>query len=417
MLVQLPDLASAHPLSIDPAQYDIIYMGTNGLWALENTFGNSSRLLPVRESFSGSVGSNFIYQSYTGTLTTTLQVPIMSDSTIMAIDPDSDRYLLAGWSNMAPGSVISDATTTTLYLGWPGIEPLPLYTIKGGSFISAQFSPGGRYALLSTYTPFTGTAEKQTMLLIDLYGEQASRKLGEVIAVVDLTPPVNAVDLTWLTATFVQGGPFAGQVLLAEFDVDHYHLRLFDTTTRAEPSIDIEVPTGSKITWAAVPANTNTLLVAGEDNWAQGALSTAGSLRFVAITPNRPPLITRLTVRSTAFLDDAAILADRLIYSIYDFGGGDPTSQQSRSVLTLPLDHFSIKGRRPETTYKEIISQNPDFAATRGAYPFRPGTFAYITANTLHARTYSGDVDVTLEPGVTRLYNPDLFFTNRTPLR
>jgi hypothetical protein len=120
-----------------------------------------------------------------------------------------------------------------------------------------------------------------------------------------------------------------------------------------------------------------------------------------------------MTVRVTAFLDDAAILSGRLIYSIYDYGGA-PDSQHSRSVLTLPLDHFSVKGRRPETTYKEIIPDGQYLQAARGAYTFRPGTFAYITANALHARTYSGDVDVTLEPGVTRLYNPDLFLTNRS---
>jgi hypothetical protein len=415
MLLQLRDLTSARPLTIDPAIYNVISMGKEGVWALENTYGNSgSRILPVRESFSGYEAGKFIYQDYTSTLTSTLEVSGKGDSAIMAIDPNSDHYLLADWANLAPANTITPDTITTLYVGWPGIEPIPRYSIKGGSFISAQFSPDGQHALLSTYTPFTRTTEKQTMLLIDLGGGQASRKLGEVIAVIDPTQPYNTAEFSWLTATFVQSGPFAGQVLLAEFDVDHYHLRLFDTTTRAEPSIDVQVPTGSKIDWSAFPSDNDTLLVAGQDSRAVLLSNTASSLRFVAITPtNQSPPITRMTVRVTAFLDDAAILSGRLIYSIYDYGGA-PDSQHSRSVLTLPLDHFSVKGRRPETTYKEIIPDGQYLQAARGAYTFRPGTFAYITANALHARTYSGDVDVTLEPSVTRLYNPDLFLTNRS---
>jgi hypothetical protein len=327
----------------------------------------------------------------------------------MTMDLNSDRYLLADWSNVQPGAVVTSDTVTGLYLVQSSGNRQQLYSLRGGSFISAQFSPDGRYVLLATYTPLSRTVEKQGILLIDLERANPPRKLGEVIVQIDPGLRFNTVELSWLTAAFVDGGPFDGKVLLAEYDVDHYHLRLFDTATTGEALVDVEVPTGNRIHWTVFPGSSDLMLIAGEDNSTGFVRTQVNSVRFVVLSSNGSAKLTKATIGANTFLENAAVFSDRLIYSTFAYGD----TQVTHAVFSLPLDHFNIKGRRPETTFKQSFPVNDFYWTTYGAYNFRPDLFAYVAGNDLHAQTYPGDVDVVLEHGVTRLYDLASFSADR----
>jgi hypothetical protein len=123
--------------------------------------------------------------------------------------------------------------------------------------------------------------------------------------------------------------------------------------------------------------------------------------------------MSKATIGESTFIENAVIFSGRLIYSTLGYGDVPIT----HSVFSLPLEHFNIKGRRPESTFKQTLPTDALRSATLGSYNFRPGLFSYVEGNSIHAQDYPGDIDIVLDHGVTRLYNSVMFYAGQGLLR
>ncbi|MEO8286848.1 MAG: hypothetical protein ABI670_10480 [Chloroflexota bacterium] len=400
MLTDLPDFTNTTALSLDLSTYNSYpwLWSNSGVWERNLVGSVPGKVSPIHVQYADLREGPVMFQPFSSPRTTTIAPPVISSTAIVDLDPISNRYLLADWSGTTPdGSVTSD-TVTNLYAAGIGAETRLIYTLKGGSFISAQISPDGRYALVNTYTPTNIQTEQQEMLLLDLQGKAAPRTLDSVVA---MTSPNFPQYKGWMSAVFIGDGPFKGKILLAEYSVNRYRLRVVDRVTEGKPFVDIIVPTADMIAWSIYPGNNNQMLVAGVEQSTIWPLPTR-PLRFIVISADGSAKLTRLTIEEGNSLDNAMLTGDRLVYST--IANGSAKERTTRSVYSFPIRRFGIDGERPWTMYKQTGTANGVDISNYGSHSFGPDLFAYITGSDLHARVYDGSVDVVLEHHITYLY-------------
>jgi hypothetical protein len=413
LAVHPPDLSQTITISI-PINSNLYYVyqwGKDGIWA--TSYYRQPTLYPppgpVRLPLFGSEDMIVAYQSFNSPITKTVYINSTRDkAVIMSLDPNSDRYLLATWSGEDSGGKVITGTVTNLYLARPGSDRKLLYSITGGSFISAQLSPDGVHALLSTYSPLDAKNEKLTVLLLSLDGTSPPQTIAETTAQINNSLP-EGVD-SRLTASFIAGGSYYGDVILAEYDQGHNYLRLIDTHWGATPLIMMEVPNNKRLNWSIFEGhNGEAVLVASQEPFVEYLRPSETAVQpmpvtFVVLSPDAALNVTSLIIDWNPYrtgLEFATIAGNQLVFSTFSCC----SLQSTRAVFSFPTSRFGVKGERPETMFSQTGSASGDDLLSYGSQSFGPRLFAYISAGDLHARLYDGSVDVLLEHDITYLYD------------
>ncbi|MEO8286847.1 MAG: hypothetical protein ABI670_10475 [Chloroflexota bacterium] len=401
MAARMPDFTERKLLPFDPGIYGGYLWGQDGVWLFSFTSSNYFSA-PVRYSYFTLSNGSLTYQSFSSPLAFTVTHDTSPDyAAIMDVDPNSDRYLLARWEGATGDGTATRDTNTSLYLAHAGSEPKLIYTLKGGSFVSAQLSEDGRYALLNTYVPLDQRTERQNVLLLDLQGNTPPRNLAQVLAQVEHGPMYNPIESSWLQATFLTDGPYAGKVLLAEYDVDHSQIRVLDIQSAGEPLVETVVQTGIKLRWTVFPGRDDLTLIAASEMTKQIS-PPAQSIRVITLAAGKPPTLTELSIDRQSYLEFAAIVDDYLVYTSSGYG---PAPYTSRTVSTFPLAGLGSTDERPSVLYKnDLLADSYKDPSESDSYAFGSGLFAYIRDDDLHVRAYDGSADIVLKHNISYLY-------------
>jgi hypothetical protein len=418
---------TAKELTLDPSFYNQFEVTNDGVWALRNDDTWSMRSgnyrwatnSPVGFGYTGLNGDAIHYESASSSLTSPMTLPdAISDPnfypTILAFDPNSDRYLIS-----RPRRAEQDTFTlqTTLYLGQAGGSLKSVFSMQGGALVSAQFSPDGRYALLNTSFVVTSKYRRNELVLLDLQGKRPQLTLASSLSHPDL--PSSLGTAPWLTGAFLYGGPYDGDIFLADYTGHAYRLRVFDISTTSVRLVDLFLPSDYLVNWTIHPGTGTMSLVSGQQVTPNGYPLVEVPLWMVSLSNDKSAnatfsTITRLTNLVNNYLDSAMIAGGSLSYSTHE---PEPSGHDMRSVFSFPTRRFGIEGENPWTMFKQAEYADGNDIFSIGDYSFGPTLFAYVSDTNLHARLYDGSVDLTLEPHVTYLYDTNLHNPTHGPLR
>jgi len=424
-----PDKTSE--LAIDPGQYNSFQAVNDGVWALRGGFrnggnnfsggfGGQRRLGPGSAAFGAALpAAGAIYESYTSVLTTGVKLPAgaseqNSVATILAFDPGSNRYILANSPQTNAGSSPIVSGTTTLYLGQPGGDLQTMYSQQGRNVSAAQFSPDGTYLIAHAYSVAT---RAESILLFSPQSNAPPRVLEESIGQLVVTAPgdqsptprglvgFNSIGYG-LFAAFLQDGPFAGDIVISSYEGQYTVLKVIDPMNPAEALVDLQAPGSNRIPWTIDPGNSRMSLISGQET-APGGFQALETLWVVALVPGKQSTITALTVPANNFVDSAMLAGDHLAFSSFTRA---QNRGETRSVFSFLTSGLGAAGQLDPTTSAQLgtTSGNGFGFFNLGDYSYAPTLFAYLSGTDLHASLYNGEVDVTLEPHITYLYNPAL---------
>jgi len=434
----------ATELALDPGAYSTFQAVDGGVWALRTAspFGGAGSFpggrrqivpAPFASGFAALPVDGGAFESYTSALTTTLDLPEMpvaqnEQATILSFDANSNRYLLAISPRQDSGPRHPISGTTALYLGQPGGNLQRLYTQADRSISSAQFSPDGRYVLVHTLNILLNA---EAILLIDPRSSEPPHVLEEATGQLSVNLPGSQpngdqrglggqrglVSTNYgLSTIFLQDGPYAGKIVVTDYDGKQTGLKVIDPSLAWNALIQVQVPSSNRIAWTLRPGNSRTSLLTGQEMAPSGFAST-GNLWAVALSGDTGTSVTGLVVPSNSSADSARLAGNQLDYTTYQ---RTQNRAQTRSVFTFGINGSQSDGQRAPTTWTQLdaVSGNGGFGVfSLSDYSFGPTLFSYLSNNELHARTYDGSADVTLEQHITYIYNPALHAEAEDQLR
>jgi hypothetical protein len=443
MAMSLGSTGKPTELALDPAPYSAFQAVDGGVWALSTVspFGGNGRFPGGQRRFgpaplsSGTAAlpvDGGAYESYTSSLTATLKLSPApagqnDQQTILSFDATGDRYLLlvAPRQDLGPRHPISG--TTGLYLGQSGGNLQLLYNQQDRSISSAQFSPDGRYILVHTYNILVNA---ETILLIDPQSsappqvlEEATGQLSANIPGGQLNnqpgfggrPGFNSINYG-LSAMFLQDGPYAGKVVIADYEGRQTGLKVIDLALAWNALIQVNVPSSNRIAWTVRPGSDRTSLLSGQEI-APGGFGPGGTIWTVVLSGDTGASATALVIPAFNYADSSILSGGQLYFSIYQ---RTQSRAEARSVFTFGLDGLESGGQLVPTTSTQLdqVSGNGGFGFFNlSDFSFGSTLFSYLSNDELHARTYDGSADVTLEQHVTYLYNPALHRDANNALR
>ena len=263
------------PLSFDPAGVVQCLSTDGGVWVTTPGAGLSGlaatvQTAPViRISYSSFTVA---YQPYSSAISYTISPPSSFSSTtgsdiVVSFGP-RDQYLIAYYTGGSRTGVTNN-TIVNLYLGTAGSATRQLiYVHTGGGLQSAQLSPDGRFAVVTTFTVLSRTYEQQSVVLIDLQNTTSPYVLRDVM----LSNGPAGQPREWLNSIFVQYGAFAGDLLLTQFRTDHTDVLVIDPSKVSQSQdtqalvTSVQVPGSTGKAWILVKQNSQGVVLAGQDN-------------------------------------------------------------------------------------------------------------------------------------------------------
>ncbi len=322
-----------------------------------------------------------------------------------AFDPGDERVLTAtlpdpGWSilDVAPDNrllvlsqtiSLSGDARKSLYLAAPGGGDLRLVDSRVGSLDSVDFSPDGRYLLVTVNRVLASSgAVNQSAVLIDTTGATPPRAVAEVE-----TPIFDGESLALfgLRARFVGPGPRAGQVLLTWPAGEQQMFRLVDPAQPRAALLEARAAAryaGLRLLTADVPGGG--LVLGTTTDWdAQNRLDLA----LVYLDGQGRVHETRVAQAAAGAFQGAWVRAGRLVYARSP-GARDATAL-NLEVQSLPFAGFDQPVAHPTLLYSGTVSTWLGYTTL----PWWPGPalLGYTAPDgRLHVRTYDGDVDVPL---------------------
>jgi hypothetical protein len=397
-------------LAFDPIMYDVYIAGDQGVWGVrkdadppgEQSFRGQPAL---RDSQSFPIGRELDYQPLSSPVSSTVCLPGIEWAVLNA-DLGHDRLLLADIKAQR-----EDGAAIDLYISDSGGDNKRLLYSHEGALGSTQFSPDGRYVLLSTYSPLGGTrTEKLSLVLLSLQNSAPPLTVIEKIVAAGApgSPP-----LPQMRATFLLKGPVlgrspiqAGMVLVAEWGTEHGTLSLFDPASPGSPLMRAEIPGGlAGKAWASEQEDGTGLVVAWQP-WLNGFSTGDAKLVVARLTPGGP---AKQVVTKTFSLEKenepvtVVIRGDYLICTAYR-----ATQSQDAVEFTmyaLPLSGPGNEHAQATKLYSATTLKDTDPFLSGFAWQLGPKLLSYIDNGQLHARTYDGAIDVPLESGVTSFFN------------
>jgi hypothetical protein len=284
-----------------------------------------------------------------------------------------------------------------------GDNPRLVYT-HNGELGSAYFSPDSRFVLASTFSPIPlSRMEKQSIVLIDLHGEMPPRTLAE--AVTAISGAASTLQFSFLTATFLPRGPFAGKIALSQQSEDGYALSVVDPFHTDAPIAQAKINDTARVTWTvAMDEEKMVFLSMNEFNGSSEREAQDDNRPYIiAMAPGATPIVSGLSAKEFGSLVSMhRVQQGYLLYGGEEYRRIDRRNNIERSTIafySLPVDEISNNQVKPTEIYRQTIGSN-----WFGQFSFGQGLFAYLDSGELHARTYDGKTDVLLETGVQALY-------------
>ena len=382
-------------VSFNPSEHNFYWVGENGMWAfrLGDRIGRRPRIM------MGFGAIEVTYQAFSSSKT--VKVDVQPGWTAMDFAPDGEHILLVD-----EGREADPQQPLNIYLadGAGGNRKL-LYS-HDGSIQGIQFSPDSKYALLTAYTYKGGGTTVYQVVLIDL-------QKGTPQTLIERTLRLYQQRTNYLMPVaggFLREGRFKGYALVTDETGNPERIYLF-APGRPAPLLNMQVdsaPPGS--VWTTQNGD-NTLLMWQEE---AGTFGGGGPLFTLEMGSDWSITKSTLPVDGKGFLAFGGIRDSWFLFGSREYGGGG-NRPDLYSIFSVPLAEINKRQQMPEPLYSAGLPDVSGFAFARAIYPGRT-MLSYVDNGELHARTYDGKIDLTLEKGVRHLYDP-LFNTSWLQLR
>jgi hypothetical protein len=389
-------------LTFNSAIYDFYVAGGRGVWAVRREVAGAGEQTPpgrpaLRDNLSFPAGRAVDYQSLGNTVIAPVSVP-GREWVVLNADLERDRLLLADVKEQRDESAIID-----LYLSdATGGNRRFIYS-HDGALGSTQFSPDGRYVLVSTFSSLGGwQTEKQSLVLLDLEpGAQPVTLSAKVVA----AGALGSSPLPQMRATFLTRGAVPDMVLVAEWGAEHGRLSLFDPASPAAPVTRAEIA-GSLAGKAWVnEEDDGTGLVVAWQPWLSAFSPRSATLVVARLAPGKSAATEMFTLDKESEPVSVVMRGDSLICVAYQ--AGESRNAPELTIYNLPLSGPGNERAPVIKVYSTTVldAANPYLAGF--AWQLGPRLLGYTGNGQLHARTYDGVIDVPLESGVTSFFNFD----------
>jgi hypothetical protein len=396
-------------LDLDPERYNQVILNTNGAWGF--SYGNSPTDNPAGYNASGDyvAGGNFVgvkmdYEPFTGPIAPVDSRPSFTGTSaaniIVAIDPLTDRYLSVDYSNAHEFKAGPD-TVVELYLNHADSSARQLiYSHTGGGLPGAQLSPDGRYALVNVTTlKANGAIGKTSSILIDLRNIDTPHVIRE--AAPSVASPLGSV--------FIHEGIFAGDIALYERSVEGTRLTLLDPTrlgSAGDPEgiiKDITLPNQTDNMWVLVDRNAADITLIGQ-TYEPSSFPSSYTLSLVTMPAQGQSTINNIEMVANSYFGSIQIKDDSAawITNIYPMGGTSNVTTNINMATLSTINNDTIEPTVVFTTTYDPMAKNLN---TTPSISLGNELIAYSLNGQLHARTYSGSVDIVLESGVSYMRN------------
>ncbi|MDQ3704197.1 MAG: hypothetical protein M3437_03060 [Chloroflexota bacterium] len=324
---------------------------------------------------------------------------------LMDYNRNGDELLVANWTRHDDGTF-----TVALYLNslTKGENKL-LYNHEGG-FVNASFSDEGRYVFLTTYNSVGRMLEDHMLIMIDKTGAEPARVVMQQNGV----RAINGVlvdSQQYMQARLLEGGPFAGKMLLTQWISFTNYISVVDLdgphAVHAEASI-----TGNGMIWWDVVSTEGPDLVL----WGIGSVNTVSppfpaqqTLVGVKISPGKPPVVARQAIARTSSVVWLEQRGSELIYLVHNHNRrAQLRAVELYAVALSDLESGNIPAKLLHRYEYRVPIDQHRLPFGGFSFHFGPGMFAYLDQTTLRAVTYDGQVSLPLESDVAELFNLDL---------
>lgn len=393
-------------LSFDPAVYTSYIVTKKGVVA-ERFYDTSYTTSPVRSPYSmGDVD----YQAYGSPLTTTVQSAGDSRA-VLDISAETDQVLWATWSGVS----VRDSDIKIYISNLDGTAARLVYA-HTGELGAAQFSPDGRYILLTAITSNIGQPEEaQAMLLLNVADPGQVQTLATATASVQTMGGYFRRPVA-LQGIFLREGAFAGKALVSVQSKDGLTLNMYPTgkSGAANPSVTAVTTVGRisgpvTLGWLQEEQDGSGLTLAGMrggSDFAEEQLASADAF-FMRVVPGKPATVTYVPKGAALLLSTLGIRSGYLIYS----KSNAKTGTLSYTLYSIPESLLGNDQPAPARLYETELNTNSSNSQTRHwdvtSLSYLGQQFlAYTEGGSLYARLYDGSKGVRLEGGVTYLFDP-----------
>ncbi|MEP6775166.1 MAG: hypothetical protein ABJA50_06170 [Chloroflexota bacterium] len=389
-------------LAFDPAMYDFYIAGEGVVWGVRSSAAAAGEQPPggqpaVRDHQSFPVGREWDYQRLSGTISSTVRLP-GTEWVVLNADSGHDRLLLADIRAQRSGSAAVD-----LYISDVGGDNRRLLYSHEGALGSTLFSPAGRYVLVSTYSPLGGSrTEKLSLVLLDLQNSAPPLTVGA--KVIAASGPGSS-PFPRMRATFLLEGTWAGMLLVAEWGTEHGTLSLFDPAKPESPMLRVEIPGGIAGKAWAVEQEDGAELVVAWQSWLSGFSTKDAPLVVTILAPGKPVVTKTFTLNKDSEALSVVLRGDYLICTAYRAAEGSAAAQVT--VYSFPLPGPSNGEEKGIELYNSRAWHSSNFFLSGFDWQLGPKLLSYSENGQLHARTYDGVIDVTLESAVTDFFDFD----------
>jgi hypothetical protein len=419
------------PVPVDPSYFSPYVGGKDGFWAVRYADSALENEEYTNALVTFSLNSTeIVYQPYLAAAGAVVQLTateaISTGSTIMAVDPGSNRYLLAEWTDASSFGPDED-TVINLYMAAAGESTKQLvYTLRGGSLQSAMLSPGGRYVVVKANEELTWAQERYHAITTSLI-DTAEGGRTQMLATARSNTVPNYEPQETMQSAFVQRGAFAGKLLLAQHIAGTANGQLSGAVTNIrliDPEVAMTAEQGDytlgkamvrvrgtvRHIWRIVEQDEDGLVLIGRSQDNESYF--APTQRMIVFQLGREPEIYDMEANGDGQLLAAGMTGCHIIWTNQQYEGeGKPVPVRSVYSMHRPGEGESESNGEP----RQVFTTRGEMPAGGHLYDsfnsinLGEKVLAYIRDGELHARTYEGEVDLMLENGVSTIFEDDVF--------
>ena len=383
-------------LAFDPAIYDYYLAGSRGVWGVRKVADDAPeqalRGYPaLRETLAFPSRQDVDYQSLGSTVSSTVRL-LGAEWVILNADVARDRLLLADVKEQR-----GDGAAIDLYLSdAQGGNRRLLYSHEG-ALGSTQFSPDGRYVLLSIYSSL-GSWQMESLSLVLLDVEQVARPvtLSEKIVAASA---LGSSPLPQMRAAFLTKGKEAGMLLVVEWGAEQGDLSIYNPANPGRPMMRAEIPGGlAGKAWVNEEDDGAEPIVAWQP-WLDVFSPRGATLVVAKMGPGRKAAMETFTLDRESDPVSVVLRGNYLICAAY--------RGSEIALYDLPLPGPGKEQAQAINVYAASVPVEANPFLLGFPWRFGPQLLSYTDNGQLHARAYDGVIDVPLESGVTSFFNFD----------
>ena len=387
-------------VALQSGSYQHLIWGDHGVWGLR--YSNHYAITRPTGLRGGMFGIDLDYQAFNSALTSTLVLPAAGWA-IYDLSPDGEHVLLA----QVDGSKGSLPEVSVYLADALGQNRKRLYTYSG-SIESAEFGPDGRMVLLQASKPVSDSYnEEQSVILLDTKGDIPPHTLATMLH--DSTSQVPGSNIT---ARFLSGGTFSGDVLLARWGDTDGSIETYDPARPNTPLAHVQVesrPVGRMWVDEGPDAGGVPSVLVAWQNSLGTVLPFGDSMTVVTLREPGLSSVAKVPLGERE-LSTAAWLRDgRFVFDAFDFSTDANIKDYVLSSVPLSKLDTGATGATGAAKPGVVYSTSVIDSSTGNSNPFGaasnkhvgPGMLAYSVQGKLHVRAYDGSIDLSFNDPVT----------------